>query len=204
MTVNVAVTMPLGKDYHADVRSVRMLESWAKANDVVTVYESAACVEECRDKIITTVNYIQPKPSHVLFVDSDVLPKPRTLEVLLSHDKDIITGVVPICQKGVFKWNVSRDIEPIGIDDLPQNLFKVKWCGFGVVLIKTEVFDKLKWPYWQSVYQPGRKLWTEDVYFCHKAIEAGFDIWCDPKVKCNHVTRSNYLSIIRNMKGTKS
>jgi hypothetical protein len=139
-----------------------------------------------------------PRPTHILFLDSDVLPRSRTMKALYDHDKDIVCGVVPICQQGKMQWNVSKEegFVPLDIDSLPKDPFKVKSCGFGVVLVKTAVFDKIEWPFWRSEYRPGLRTLGEDIYFSQKVREAGFDIWCDPKVKCNHVTRSNYLNII--------
>ncbi len=203
----VVIGMPLSPEFHADVRTVAMVEAWTREKGVVSMYEPSPSPEEGRDKIVAKIGYMLPRPEYILFIDSDVLPRPQTLDKLMSHDKDIIAGVVPICQQGKFKWNVYRDdmnAMPIDVNaknlGLPDNPFKVKAVGFGVVLIKTKVFEKMEWPFWRSIYKPGLRILGEDVYFCRKAKEAGFDIWVDPMVKCNHSTRSNYLSIIRNFK----
>jgi GT2 family glycosyltransferase len=149
---------------------------------------------------------MKPLPTHILFLDSDTIPRPRTLEALLVHDKDIVSGVVPICQQGHIKWNVSRFGENSFLstdNQLPRNLFKAEYVGFGAVLIKFYVLEKMGWPYWRSLYKPGQRTLGEDLYFCYEARKAGFDIWVDPKVKCDHATRVSYLSILRNMKGNK-
>jgi GT2 family glycosyltransferase len=203
---NVVIGVPISPEFQADVRTVAMIESWTRENGVVSVYEASPSPEEGRDKIIAKLSYMRPRPQHILFMDSDVLPRPRTLDRLLYHDKDIIAGAVPICQQGKFKWNVYRNAEAMPVDPdaknlgLPDNPFKVDAVGFGVVLIKTDVFDSIEWPFWRSIYKPGLRSLGEDLYFCAKAKGAGFDIWVDPKVKCSHATRSNYLSIIRNLK----
>ncbi len=196
---SVVIGIPLAPNYHADARVISMAEQWATIKNVDTVYIASPSPEEGRDKILSVVNYMVPRPTYILFIDSDVIPRPKTLQALMKHDKDIVTGVVPICQNGSFKWNVSKDksYKPLEIDELPTNPFKVELCGFGVVLVKTSVFDRLDWPYWRSEYKPGLRVTGEDIYFCRKAREAGFDIWCDPKVKCNHATRANFLSILR-------
>lgn len=193
----VVVGIPIASDYRADVRTICIAEGWAKENKVENVYMASPSPEEGRDKIVSVVNYMIPRPTHILFMDSDVLPRPRTMSALLAHDKDIVSGAVPIHQKGSFGWNVSKEEGFVPLKELPNNLFKVQSCGFGVVLVKMTVFDKLEWPYWRSLYKPGLRTLGEDIYFCQKAIEAGFDIWCDPKVKCSHITKVNYLSIIR-------
>lgn len=199
---NVVIGVPLGPDYRADARTITIVESWYEFGKVHTIYEASPSPEEGRDKIVAIAKMILPKPTHILFVDSDVLPRQKTLRTLMSHDKDIIAGVVPICQKGKFKWNVSKEegFTPLDINALPKDPFKAESIGFGIVLVKMEVFEKLEWPYWRSQYKPGLRVLGEDIYFCNKAKEAGFDIWVDPKVKCDHATRASYLSIIRNLK----
>ncbi len=199
--MSIVIGVPVTPDHQADVRTISIVEAWTRDNGIVSAYVASPSPEEGRDKIVSVVNYMKPKPTHILFLDSDVLPRPKTLKVMLETDKDIVSGVVPICQQGQLKWNVSKDKSPMEIDELPNNPFKIKWCGFGCVLIKTSVLDKMDWPYWRSEYKQGLRTLGEDIYFCRKAQESGFDIWCNPKVKCDHVTRSSYLSILRNLKG---
>jgi len=195
----VVIGVPVAPDHQADTRTVTVIEAWTRDSNVTSRYEPSPSPEEGRDKIVSYVNYLIPRPTHILFLDSDVLPRANTLRSLMSHDKDIISGVVPICQQGVFKWNVYKDDAPIEV--LPSNPFKIDACGFGAVLVKTSALDKMKWPYWRSIYKPGLRTIGEDIYFCQNAKRSGLDIWCDPKVKCDHATRSRYLSIMKNLKG---
>ncbi len=161
-----------------------------------------------RDKIVQYALYRIPRPSHILFIDSDVVIRGNTLKRLLSHDKDIICGVAPLAIRGKLVWNVSRSLnkkafDGVKIDEIPDNPFKATKMGFGVVLVKTDVFDNLKWPFWEFKYCPGDVVKGEDIYFGDKAIEAGYDLWVDPKVKCEHNRQVGLLSIIRNLKGNK-
>ena len=88
----------------------------------------------------------------------------------------------------------------MAIDDLPTNEFKATSSRFGVALVKYEVFEKLQWPYWKNVFSPGVIEMGEDIYFCEQARKAGFDIWCDPKVKCGHIKQANLLNLIKEHK----
>jgi len=204
----VIIGVPIGLDYQADVRTVTIIESWACDGSSYSTYQATSSASEGRDRIVMVANQIIPRPTHILFIDSDVIPRQKTLKKLLSLNKDIVSGAVPICQDGKFKWNVSTEekFTPIPVDPqasnwgLPNDQFKIESCGFGIVLVKTEVFDELEWPYWKDEYKQGYRTVGQDIYFCHKAREAGFDIWCDPMVKCSHSTRIDYLSIIRNLK----
>jgi len=174
---------------------------------VESYYAPSKSPELGRDKIVQYAQYRVPHPTHILFVDADVLPRSNTLKRLMSHDKDIVTGVYHINKKGELLWSVSRG-DPYGEansfrgierDALPNNPFKVKSCGFGIVLVKTGVFDKLEWPYWKDELAPGVIVISEDIYFCKKAQAAGYDIWCDPKVKCNHIRMTGLLGITNDL-----
>ena len=196
----IIVGMPLPPDYKADARIVALLEKWNNGDTVETYYTPTAFPTLGRDQIVSYAKYRVPSPTHILFVDSDVLPRSSTLERLLKADKDIITGVYPATTKSGLAWSVSKGDGLIEVGQLPHDPFKVEYCGFGVVLVKFKVFEKLQWPYWKNEFKPGGIVKGEDVYFCDKAREAGYDIWCDPKVKCNHIRIANLMSIVNNIK----
>lgn len=199
--MSVVIGIPIGLNHQADARTIAISESWTYDTNNVSVNVASPSPEEGRDKIVSLVNYMFPKPTHILFIDSDVVPRKNTLRTLLKHNKDIVTGVYPMCQNGALMWSVNRGDG--FVTELPTDPFKIESCGFGIVLVKTSVFESIEWPYWETQYKPGHRVMGEDIYFCHKARQAGFDIWCDPKVKCDHATRSSLLSIIRSQKGNK-
>lgn len=199
--MDLAIGIPVAPDQLANAFTISIAQAWADTLDAALIIKPSPSPEEGRDKIVADVNYMIPRPKHILFLDADVVPRKSTLRALVAHDKDIITGAVPIYQHGELKWNVSKDTVYNPLKELPSNPFKVELCGFGAVLVKTSVFDKIEWPYWRSEYKPGLRTVGEDIYFCQKARDAGFSIWCDPKVRCNHVTRASYLGMMRNRKG---
>lgn len=191
----ILIGIPHRLDYKMDARITTAIELWDREDDKESYYAPTSSPTLGRDCIVQYAKYRVPHPSHILFIDSDVLPRRNTLEALLKHDKDIITGVVPILQKRQLLWNVSKEETwtPLELNELPDNPFKVALCGFGIVLVKYEVFDKLEWPYWKDEFAPGRRTLGQDMYFCNKAVAAGFDIWCDPKVKCDHIRTTGLL-----------
>jgi len=198
----ILIGMPLASDYKADLRVMVTVERWGRDEDKESFYAPSISPVLGRDKIVQYAKYRVPTPSLILFIDSDILPRRNTLDRLLGLKKDIVTGVYPMTAKNNVTWNVSREdnFEPVKIGELPDNPFKIKSCGFGIILIKFDVFEKLEWPYWKNIFKPDRIEKSEDIYFCEKVRRAGFDIWCDPKVKCNHIRITNLLSIINNLK----
>jgi hypothetical protein len=74
-----------------------------------------------------------------------------------------------------------------------KKIFTVDYTGFGWLLIKKGVFEHEGLPYpWfapkMQIFESGevQDMCGEDVSFCLDAKEAGFDIWCDPRIRVGH------------------
>lgn len=128
----------------------------------------------------------------ILFLDDDVLPPINAITKLASHDKDIVTGLYFAKQQPhfpqIFKKNAEDPTKYDAVFDVEEDkLIEVDACGAGILLIKREVFKKLKRPFFQyEVYGEETSRKGEDFYFCEKAKEAGFSIYCDTSVLCGH------------------
>ena len=69
--------------------------------------------------------------------------------------------------------------------------FTVDYTGFGWVCIKKGVFEKLPYPWFapkMQVFESGavQDMCGEDVSFCLDALEEGYEIWCDPRIRVGH------------------
>ena len=77
--------------------------------------------------------------------------------------------------------------------------FTVDYAGFGWLLIQKGVFEdfdengkkKIEYPWFapkMQVFESGnvQDMCGEDVSFCLDAKEAGFEIWCDPRIRVGH------------------
>ena len=71
--------------------------------------------------------------------------------------------------------------------------FTVDYTGFGWVMIEKGVFEneQMKYPWFapkMQVFESGavQDMCGEDVSFCLDAIDAGYEIWCDPRVRVGH------------------
>lgn len=138
--------------------------------------------------------------THLFFIDSDTIPPQDALQKLLDMDKDIATGMTPMLHFdkdrnawGTFFNAFSKEVKENGevrtVSPEPNvGLVEVERCGGSCLMIKREVFGKLKVPYFQFILQDhGRThVKSEDIYFCDTAREAGMEIWCDTSVICQH------------------
>lgn len=132
---------------------------------------------------------------YVLWLDSDMTFEPDMLERMMKQvqEKDIkmLTGVYfkrrPPYSPVLFEtmeprktgWSFSE------YEELPDGLFEVGACGFGCVLMATEVFMdvRLKHGYLFHPMNSG----GEDISFCWRARDCGYKIMCDPDIVCGHV-----------------
>lgn len=133
---------------------------------------------------------------YILWVDSDMILPKDTLLRLLSHGKDIVSGVYSyklIHGENAVAKRFVKDAEDT-YTDVPlkeiresKELMPVDGVGFGCVLTKVDVFKKIEPPWF--VYD---KFLGEDIYFCRKAQEKGYEIFLDPKVRAGHIGTVNY------------
>ena len=121
--------------------------------------------------------------AYLLCVDDDMIYESDTLDKLLAHNKDIVGGLYNT------KYEMQEEvIEYLHSGKKPEHLFKCAALGTGLLLIKTDVFRKLLQPWFGYVwYDNGMVKESIDWFFCRKARENGFDIWCDPQTMAKHI-----------------
>lgn len=125
---------------------------------------------------------------YLFAVDHDITFSKDTLTKLLSHNKDMITGVYrqrlepPTLE--LYELDGKRRTS-FTLGSIP---FQIGGCGFGCVLVKKEVLETVGYP--QFVYHEAldhKDTFSEDMDFCKKAREKGFEVWCDPSIHCGHI-----------------
>lgn len=128
---------------------------------------------------------------YILWMDDDmvIMPGSNILTKLLAHDKDIIAPLfftrripyLPLLFDKVTRADGAYTTYDHRID-YKRELQKVDGIGFGFVLTKIEVFKKIGNPYFVS--SPGL---GEDIYFCTKAQQNGYEIYCDASIDLGHI-----------------
>ena len=147
-----------------------------------------------RGRNILIETALQNECTHILFLDDDVVVRPNVLKQLLAHDKDIVSGLYlmrnhphfPVLfdeafSDGKCKFSfLSKD---------RQGLVQAVNCGFGCVLIKTDVFKKMADDIpWIRLGQCERDHWCDDVDFFNRARDKyGYQIWCDLECIVGHM-----------------
>lgn len=131
---------------------------------------------------------------YLFAIDSDISFASDTLIKLLENDKDIVSGIYiqRIADKKVLE--LFTDTGRLEYEDIKnEQLVSVRACGFGCILIKTEVFKNMEYPHF--LYRPEldhEYAYSEDVYFCDKARELGYSVWVNPTILCKHIGEIEY------------
>ena len=164
-----------------------------KVGDCVLSMKTGSLIYTSRNSLATTA--IQSEADFVFWLDSDMVFKPDTLvrmmDTLKKNDLDILSGLyfrrVPPYSPVLFD---KLDIDGVKADyseysKIPDDLFEVGACGFGCVLMKTDVFFDVQSKFGNMFAPIGNN--GEDVAFCWRARQCGYKVFCDPSVICGHV-----------------
>ena len=153
--------------------------------------ESGTLVYLARERIAHKA--INEDFSHVLWLDSDMVFNADVLDDLMFSGKDFVSGVYHARRKGyaslIFTKLETNPVDGVArferAESYPSDLFEIAGCGFGCVLIKTDVLKDV-------CHNKGTCFlplpnFGEDLAFCKRASELGHKIWCDPSVVCGHI-----------------
>lgn len=158
--------------------------------------KSGAMIYASRDSMAMTA--IQNEYDYIFWMDSDMqFPRDaltKLLATLREKDLDIISGLyfrrLPPYSPVLFDKLEIDGVEATysEFNSIPDSLFEVGGCGFGCVLMKTDIFFDVQAKFGQMFSPIGRN--GEDVAFCWRTRQCGYKIWCDPSVMCGHVAYS--------------
>ena len=131
---------------------------------------------------------------YLFAVDSDMAFPPNTLERLLGHNKDVVSGLYIQRKPGQHILEIYRNGRNVPLADLQGHpLQEIDGCGFGCVLVKGEVFRTVPYPHfvYKSAIDHSNTV-SEDTYFCLKAKEHGFKIFADTTIRCEHIGSTSF------------
>jgi glycosyltransferase involved in cell wall biosynthesis len=175
-------------------------------------------IDTARNGIV--LEALQKGASYLLFLDDDNPIPPDTLEKMIEDDKDIV--IAPILTRNANKdgehllcafysqeidgkriYHNVREFRDVG------DLHKIDGGGTGCMLIKTEVLAKLYSKYSGHLFERTRDIFdkpimvdgkeytertmSEDVLFCERAIDAGFEVWLDSRIRPLHITGNQFI-----------
>lgn len=186
----VAIAVPLGTPWIYWRTMAAILEMEKPDESDLMVFQGAL-VDRARNILIEQMLHHPMEPTHLLFLDADIVPPAETLVQLLKHQVPIVSGLyrkrLPPHEPMAFvkrKKSGSIVFEPISLKG--PKLKKVDVVGAGCLLIQRDVFENISEPWFTSEWTNQGHL-SEDFSFCEKAKQAGYEIYVDMSARLLHL-----------------
>lgn len=167
------------------------LANLEKPPGTMVQFEPGIDVAENRRQIVSDA--LEAKAEWVFFVDDDMIFAPDHLMRLLAHRKPIVASLYlnrkpPYYPVAYNHRATDKDggpiWSPVSLDGAPaEGLVDIVAAGAGGLLVRTEVFRALEHGMWFKRDGAG-----EDMSFCARAIEAGFEMHLDLGARMGHIS----------------
>lgn len=142
-----------------------------------------ALVDRARNILVERMLDHPMAPTHIFFLDADIVPPADALKRLLRAHRPIVSGIYrkrlpPYEPMAFVGW------KPISLKG--PRIRKVDVVGAGCLLIQRDVFEKMPPPWFTSEWRAEGHL-SEDFSFCKKAKAAGLEICVETSVRPLHL-----------------
>lgn len=167
-----------------------------RAGDTQIGWEVGSLVYNARNNLARQA--IKSEADWVLWLDSDMVFAPDTLQRMLKvcteNDIDFLTAVcfrrkppyTPCLFDRLDLLPDDKGASYTALLSVPEGRFKVGGCGFAGVLMSLDVLLSVQSKFNGRMFDPLTGM-GEDVSFCWRARECGYDIWCDSSIEFGHV-----------------
>lgn len=154
-------------------------------------YHPDVRVRLCGSRNIVREKVLKEGYDYLFCLDQDVVPPADVIERLVSHGKDVVSGVYFNKFRGggaekvlpvAYVLSRSKDglMTPVSPKFIDGKLRRIFSCGTGCILIHRSVLEKIEFRYEEG------KDGVDDVFFCIDANKNGFCIYLDTSVICEH------------------
>ena len=144
--------------------------------------------------------FLESPHSHILFIDSDVVPPDNSLDLMLAVNRPIVCGIYPLLLRSTICMSVARRC-PDNTYDFFANCgnepFEVDAGGMGCCLIERSVLERLDRPWFCFSQRSDGTLFGEDLHFFEKAAGLGVRPLAVPQVQCSHFRVVDLLDVVR-------
>ena len=208
--MKILIAVPTFESIYPDTfKSIYDLDT--SGHDVSFEYIRGYDCATARNRIAQTA--LDKETDYVLMVDNDVvLPKDALLN-LLETPVDVCLGYYAhrdgdnryrgrpcVCKlydkNGNKHFNYPLESEYTAdelkeLKDSGQYRIQIHGGGMGCAMIKTDVFNRIKYPwyYWVNYANEHRGVLSEDLYFCEECRKRSIPIYADTRVNCGHILR---------------
>lgn len=206
--MRILIAVPTFESIYPDTfKSIYDLD--VSGHDVAFEFVRGYDCATARNKIVRLA--INGGYDYVLMVDNDVVLPKDAIVNLLDDPKDVCLGYYAhrdtdniyrgrtcVCKlltaEGVRYKNYPLESEYTAeeisaLKEKGEYKVRIHGGGMGCALIKTDVFNQTKYPWYDwANYKDGGML-SEDLYFCENCRKNSIQIYTDTRVNCGHMLR---------------
>ena len=208
--MKILIAVPTFESIYPDTfKSIYDLET--SGHDVSFEYVRGYDCATARNRIAQMA--LDKKTDYVLMVDNDVVLPKDALINLLETPVDVCLGYYAhrdsdnryrgrscVCklydENGNKHFNYPLESEYTAeelkeLKDNGQFRVQIHGGGMGCAFIKTDVFNRIKYPWydWVNYANEHRGMLSEDLYFCEGCRKRSIPIYADTRVNCGHILR---------------
>jgi hypothetical protein len=141
-----------------------------------------------------TSDYSGELYTHFLWLDSDHVFNPDMLCELAKHDKEAMSALYfnrsePFLPVVYIKDHSDDAFKHFPLIGVPPSICAVDAVGFGALLMRREVMEKVPQPWFTIDYRAG-----EDIAFCTKAREYGIQWYVNGAYKLGHIAAPQIIT----------
>lgn len=165
-----------------------------RAGDTMIGFEVGSLVYNARNNLARQA--IKAEADWILWLDSDMVFGPdllqRMMKVCTENDIEFLTALCfrrkPPYTPCLFDRleKVDKGASYTALLSIPEGRFKVGGCGFAGVLMSTQIILDVAAKFNGRMFDPLEGM-GEDVSFCWRARQCGYDIYCDSDIELGHV-----------------
>ena len=191
----VSICIPLTDNIKSDflLNFLNIINENVTKYDIKLVFTKRFPLDAARNELVEKA--LIDNPDYLWFIDSDMLIPPNTLDHLVATNKDVISALY-FQRKPPYRPVVCmmKDGKYRLLDYVKLNsLLEVDIVGFGCVLVKRKVFEKLKEKGYdtffdfKNIQSDVTEQLNEDMTFCENARKQGFKVFLNTSVICIHI-----------------
>ncbi len=177
-----------------DAYFARSLAEMIRVGDTLVEFQVGTLVDKSRNLLAGKA--LQAEADYILWLDSDMVFQPDLMIRLMADiqtGKDFVSALYhyrkPPYKPVIWKQYRNMDLDGCMIMDqylhYPKDgLFEIEACGFGAVLMRTEMIEKVAGKY-KALFDQLPKT-GEDMSFCARARHCGYKMWADPALQLGH------------------
>ena len=188
MAVRLLIAIPTTDYVHADfVVSLSKLQCELGRRRVAYDVEVMAgtLVYFARNRLANKA--INEHYTHVLWLDSDMVFNEQVVDDLMEVGKEMVCGAF-VSRRPPYGPCVYTSIEKnkvTQVKDWGLKPFRVDGCGFATVLTSVDLLQAVTQKF-GTCFQP-TDYYGEDLAFCWRVKQLGYEIWCEPTVRVGHI-----------------